>query len=174
MDRLGFGYRSANYPEEQLKNTRKEQLKEEKKRKTSVFSRLQSSYRTKKVSQTEWQIKTPLGKKVKMRKKEDDKFILWMALSLWIPIFLGWTFVGFKICGHSIFLHNPYRKSLIHGFWNSWTRPSTKTTKIGTPRKLSHPQYSSVCRVATTIGRWVKCVLANVNVKDHSERKCFS
>ena len=51
------------------------------------------------------------------------------------------TFVGFKIRGHSIFPHNSYRKSLIRGYWNSLIGPSTKTTKIGTPRKLSHPQY---------------------------------
>ena len=50
-------------------------------------------------------------------------------------------FVGFKILGHSIFLHNSYRKLLIHGYWNSWIGPSRKTTKISTPRKLSHPQY---------------------------------
>ena len=54
------------------------------------------------------------------------------------------TFVGFKILGHSICLHNSYRKSLIRGYWNSWIGPSTKTTKIGTPRKLSHPQYCKV------------------------------
>ena len=54
------------------------------------------------------------------------------------------TFAGFKICGHStcIFLHNLYRKSQICGYWNSWIGPSTKTTKIGTSRKLSHPQYT--------------------------------
>ena len=50
------------------------------------------------------------------------------------------TFVGFKICGHSIFLQNSYRKFLFRGYLISWIRPSTKTTKIGTPRKLSHPQ----------------------------------
>ena len=33
------------------------------------------------------------------------------------------TFVGFKIRGHSIFLHNSYRKSLIRWYWNSWIRP---------------------------------------------------
>ena len=43
------------------------------------------------------------------------------------------TFVGFKICGHSIFLHNSFP-----GYWNSRIGPSTK---IGTPQKLSHPQY---------------------------------
>ena len=52
------------------------------------------------------------------------------------------TFVGFKIRGHSIFLHNSYRKLLIRGYWNSWMGPFTKTTKIGTPRNLSHPQYT--------------------------------
>ena len=51
------------------------------------------------------------------------------------------TFVGFKIRGHSDFLHNSNRKSLICGYWNSWIWPSMKTTKIGTPRKLNHPQY---------------------------------
>ena len=48
--------------------------------------------------------------------------------------------VGFKIPGHNIFFHNSYRKSLIRGYWNSWTGPSMKTTEIGTPGKLSHPQ----------------------------------
>ena len=31
-----------------------------------------------------------------------------------------------------------YRKSLIRGYWNLWIR---RSTKIGTPQKLSHPQY---------------------------------
>ena len=50
------------------------------------------------------------------------------------------TFMGFKIRGHSVFLHYidySYRKSLCRGHWNSWIGPSTKTTKIRTPRKLS-------------------------------------
>ena len=51
------------------------------------------------------------------------------------------TFVGFKIRGYSIFFHNSYRKLPFRGFWNSRIGPSTKTTKIGTQRKLSHPQY---------------------------------
>ena len=42
------------------------------------------------------------------------------------------TFVGFNIRGQRIFLHNSYRKSLIRWYWNSWIRPSTNTTKIGT------------------------------------------
>ena len=50
-------------------------------------------------------------------------------------------FVGFKFRGHSIFFHNSYRKLPFRGYWNSWIGPSTKTTKIGTPRNLSHPQY---------------------------------
>ena len=56
----------------------------------------------------------------------------------------GWkkidTFMGFIIRSHSKFLHSSYRKSLIRGCWNSWIGPS-KTTKMGTPRNLSHPQY---------------------------------
>ena len=51
------------------------------------------------------------------------------------------TFVGFKIRGHSIFVHNSYRKVPFRGYWNSWIGPSKKTTKIGTPQNLSHPQY---------------------------------
>ena len=51
------------------------------------------------------------------------------------------TFVLFKIHGNSIFLNNSYRKSLFCGYSNSRIRPSTKTMKIGTPRKLSHQQY---------------------------------
>ena len=52
-----------------------------------------------------------------------------------------WQTLEFKIRGHSIFLQNSYRKLLIRGYWNSWISPSAKTTKIGTPRKWSHPQY---------------------------------
>ena len=33
--------------------------------------------------------------------------------------------------------------TVIHGYWNSWIEPSMKTTKTGTPRKLSHTQYVS-------------------------------
>ena len=51
------------------------------------------------------------------------------------------TFVRFKTHGHSIFLNNSYRSSLIRGYWNSWIGSSAKTTKIGTPQKLCHPQY---------------------------------
>ena len=51
------------------------------------------------------------------------------------------TFVGFKIRGHRIFFHKSYRKSPFRGYWNSWIGPSTKTTRIGTPWNLSHPQY---------------------------------
>ena len=51
------------------------------------------------------------------------------------------NFVGFKIRGFSIFIHNLYRKLPFHGYCNSWIRPSMKTTKIGTPRNLSHLQY---------------------------------
>ena len=43
-----------------------------------------------------------------------------------------------NIRGYSVFLHYSYRKSLFRGHWNSLIRPSTK---IGTPWKLSHPQY---------------------------------
>ena len=67
-----------------------------------------------------------------------------MALFSWVPILSGLnendTFLGFKIRGHCIFLHYLYRKSLIRGYWNSWIGSSTKTTKIGSPQKLSHPQ----------------------------------
>ena len=60
------------------------------------------------------------------------------------------TFMRFEIRGQGIFLHSSYRKSLFRGYWNSWIRPSTKTTKTGTPRKLSHPQYLYVCRMHCT------------------------
>ena len=50
----------------------------------------------------------------------------------------NYTFVGVKICSHSIYLHNSYQKSLFDGYYISWIWPSTKT---GTPRKLRHPQY---------------------------------
>ena len=39
-------------------------------------------------------------------------------------------FVGFKICGQTIFVHHKYRKLIFHGYWNWWFRHSTKTTKI--------------------------------------------
>ena len=54
---------------------------------------------------------------------------------------LNKNFMGLKICGHGIFFHNSYRKLQFPGYWNLWIRPSTKTTKICTPRNLSHPQY---------------------------------
>ena len=54
----------------------------------------------------------------------------------------NYTFVGFKFRGHSIFFHNSCWKLPFRGYWNSWIGPSTKTTKIGTPRNLSHPQYA--------------------------------
>ena len=41
------------------------------------------------------------------------------------------TFVGFRIRGHSIFLHNSYRKSLICGYWNFVDRdPPQKPRKL--------------------------------------------
>ena len=81
-----------------------------------------------------------------------------VMLVLWMHgfIFVGSSFrglnendlvVGFKIRDNSIFFHNSYRKSLIRGYWNLWIGPSTKTTKIGTPQKLSHPQYLTFCYV---------------------------
>ena len=57
------------------------------------------------------------------------------------------TFVGFKIRGHSIFLHNSYKIALFCGYWNSWIGPSTKMMKIGTPQKLSHPQYCILTQI---------------------------
>ena len=51
------------------------------------------------------------------------------------------TFMGFKIRGHYIFFYNSYRKLPFRGYWNLWTGHSTNTTKIGTRRNLSHPQY---------------------------------
>ena len=56
-------------------------------------------------------------------------------------------FDGIKICGFYIFLHKSYKKSLFRGYWNSWIGPSRKTTKIGTPRKLSHSH--SICKKLT-------------------------
>ena len=44
-----------------------------------------------------------------------------------------YAFLGFKICGHSIFLHDSYRNLLIRWCWNSWIGPSSKTRKIGSP-----------------------------------------
>ena len=52
---------------------------------------------------------------------------------------------------HIVFFLSARKRHTVDGFifvgtnfrwhWNSWMEPSTKTTKIGTPRKLSHPQY---------------------------------
>ena len=56
-------------------------------------------------------------------------------------------FLGFGIWGQSISFHNSYRKLPFRGYWNSWIGPSTKTTKIGTPRNLSHPQYFKYLRL---------------------------
>ena len=64
------------------------------------------------------------------------------------------TFVGFKICDYSVFFHNSYRKLPFRRFWNSWIVHFTKTTKIGTPRNLSHPQYLNICPFHyTTVAR---------------------
>ena len=54
------------------------------------------------------------------------------------------TFVGLNIRGHNIFLLSSCLNSLFRCYWNSWIGHSTKTTKIGTPRKLSHPQYNGM------------------------------
>ena len=54
------------------------------------------------------------------------------------------TFEGFIIRGQYIVLHNPYGKSPNRVFWNSWMGPSTKSTKIGSPRKVNHQQYSNI------------------------------
>ena len=51
------------------------------------------------------------------------------------------TFLGFKIHGHSIFLHISYKNLLFRWYWNSRIGPSAKTMKISTPQKLSHLQY---------------------------------
>ena len=64
---------------------------------------------------------------------------------LWIELKWHINFVGFKICGHNIFLHNSFRKSLFCWYWNLWIGSSRKTTKIGTPLKLNHSQYSICC-----------------------------
>ena len=53
-------------------------------------------------------------------------------------------FMGFKLRGLGIFFHNSYRKLPFRLYWNSWIGLSTKTTKIGTPQNLSHPQYLMV------------------------------
>ena len=57
----------------------------------------------------------------------------------WIAI--NDTIMGFKICGFTIFLHNSYRKLLFREYWKLWIGPSTK---IGTPRKLSHSLAISI------------------------------
>ena len=44
------------------------------------------------------------------------------------------AFVGLKIRGHIILFDNSYRKLKFRRYWNSWIGPSTKNTKIGTPR----------------------------------------
>ena len=73
---------------------------------------------------------------------------------LWVPIFMDFTKMthswGSKFCGHSIFFNNSYRKWPFGGYWNLCIGPSTKTTKIGTPRNLSHPQYFSGNPVTVT------------------------
>ena len=84
------------------------------------------------------------------------------------------TFVGFKICGHRIFLHNSYRKSLIRGHWHSWIGPTRKTIKnaknwyptkikpstviaqlVGRQEDLFHPENSYLPRVTYQFF-WVK------------------
>ena len=46
------------------------------------------------------------------------------------------TFVGFKICGHSIFFKNSYRKLPIHWYWNLWIGPPRKPRKLVPPTKI--------------------------------------
>ena len=48
-------------------------------------------------------------------------------------------FLGFKIHGHSIFIHTENYHFADTGIRGS--NPTRKITKIGTPRNLSHPQY---------------------------------
>ena len=74
--------------------------------------------------------------------------ILWMALFSWVPISVDWTKMahswGSKFVAIEFSFINFYRQSLFRGYWNSWIGPATKTKKIGTPRKFSHPQYVSI------------------------------
>ena len=49
------------------------------------------------------------------------------------------AFMGFKIRGQYISFITHTENHC--GYWNSWIGPSTKTTKIGNLRKLSHSQY---------------------------------
>ena len=69
------------------------------------------------------------------------------------------TFVGFKICGYIIFLHNSYKKLLICRYLKSWVGPSTKTTKIGPHEKLSHPQYFFQPRLILIWSKFKYCLL---------------
>ena len=66
--------------------------------------------------------------------------LLWMALFSWVPIFVDLTKMTHS-WGSNLW---PYWKSLFRGYWNSWIGPSTKTTKMGTPRKLNHPQSTAL------------------------------
>ena len=82
------------------------------------------------------------------------------------------TFMGFKIRGHSVFFHNSYKKLPFREFWNSWIGPSTKNTKIGTPRNLSHPQYVMKLTNIKLLNLWLNrvhytCILL-------SPLQCFS
>ena len=68
------------------------------------------------------------------------------------------VFVGFKIRSPNIFIHLNNRNMLHRGYWNSWFRPSTKTTKIGTPRNFSQPPYLNIetlsCRFSKSSILW--------------------
>ena len=77
-------------------------------------------------------------------------------------------FVGFNIRGHNVFLHSSYRKSLFRGYLNSWVGPSTKTTKIGTPRKLSHTQY---VEMPTMLDNIISYFLGSLMRTEYSNRK---
>ena len=71
--------------------------------------------------------------------------ILWMPLFSWVPIFVDWTKITHSWGSNFVAILFSFiidtEKSLFRGYWNLWIGPSTKTTKIGTPWKLSHPQY---------------------------------
>ena len=46
--------------------------------------------------------------------------------------------MGFKLCGHSTFFHNSYKKLSFRWYWNSQVRASMKTTRILVPHKIHY------------------------------------
>ena len=80
--------------------------------------------------------------------------VLWMALFSWVPIFIDWAkithFWGSNFLVKAFFFIIHKKIALFVGTRFHGSDPPQKTTKIDTPRKLSHPQYYACVKSDTT------------------------